>query len=218
MRAALWKSVRFIAAPKVSQFRLFVWLSSAVLPDNLTIAILREDACSFGVLSSKWHVEWSLRLGSTLEDRPTYTPTTTFETFPFPEGLTPNIAAADYAADPRAVRIAAAAKALDEKRRAWLNPADLVQIVPEIVPTAPPGEAPVKYPDRILPRSEEAAIKLKQRTLTKLYNERPQWLADLHDTLDRAVAAAYGWPEDISTDDALAKLLALNLERAAAGR
>jgi hypothetical protein len=90
--------------------------------------------------------------------------------------------------------------------------------MPEIVPTAAPGEAPVKYPDRILPKSEEAAEILKTRTLTKLYNARPQWLADLHDTLDRAVAAAYGWPEDISTDEALQRLLALNLERAAAGR
>ena len=151
-----------------------------------------------------------------LEDRPRYTPTTTFETFPFPEGLTPNIPAADYAGDPRAQRIAAAAKRLDELRRAWLNPPDLVDIAPEITPTAAPGEAPRRYPDRILPKNAEAAVKLKARTLTNLYNERPRWLADAHDALDRAVAAAYGWPEDIATDDALARLLALNLERARA--
>ena len=149
---------------------------------------------------------------------PRYTPTTTFETFPFPQGLTPNVKAAAYADDPRAKRIAAAAKELDDKRRAWLNPPDLVDIVPEVIPTAAPGEAPVKYPDRIMPKTAEAAQKLAERTLTKLYNQRPQWLASLHEALDRAVAAAYGWPEDISTDDALARLLALNLERAAAGR
>ena len=120
--------------------------------------------------------------------------------------------------DPRAKRIAAAAKALDEKRRAWLNPSDLVDIVPEIVPTAAPGEAPVKYPDRVLPKNAEAALKLKDRTLTNLYNQRPQWLASLHDALDRAVAAAYGWPEDISTEEAMARLLALNLQRAEKGR
>jgi len=44
----------------------------------------------------------------------------------------------------------------------------------------------------------------------------PRWLADAHDALDRAVAAAYGWPEDILTEDALARLLALNLELAKA--
>ena len=129
-------------------------------------------------------------------------------------GLTPNIPAADYADDPRAHRIAAAAKRLDELRRAWLNPPDLVDIVPEITPTAAPGEAPRRYPDRILPKTAEAAVKLKERTLTNLYNERPRWLADAHDALDRAVAAAYGWPEDIATEEALARLLALNLERA----
>ena len=59
-------------------------------------------------------------------------------------------------------------------------------------------------------------MKLKERTLTNLYNQRPRWLADAHDALDRAVANAYGWPEDISTEDALQRLLALNLERAAA--
>lgn len=133
-----------------------------------------------------------------------YTPTTTFETFPFPEGLTPNIPAADYAANPRAIRIAQAAKRLDDLRKAWLNPPDLIRIEPEVVPG---------YPDRILPKDADAAQKVKQRTLTNLYNQRPQWLADAHETLDRAVAAAYGWPEDISTEEALEKLLALNLAR-----
>ena len=142
-----------------------------------------------------------------------YTPTTTFETFPFPEGLTPNIPAVDYADDPRARRIAEAAKELDDLRRAWLNPPDLVDIVPEVTPTAAPGETPRRYPDRIVPKSAEAAVKLKERTLTSLYNQRPRWLADAHEALDRAVASAYGWPEDISTDDALARLLALNQER-----
>jgi hypothetical protein len=86
------------------------------------------------------------------------------------------------------------------------------------VPTAAPGEAPRRYRDRILPRNAEAAVKLKERTLTNLHNQRPAWLAELHDELDRAVAAACGWPEDIATDEALARLLVLNLERAAAGR
>jgi hypothetical protein len=46
-------------------------------------------------------------------------------------------------------------------------------------------------PDRILPKDQAAAAILAKRTLTNLYNERPQWLADAHETLDRAVAAAY---------------------------
>ena len=155
------------------------------------MVIARDDDTIFGVLHSSLSRAWSLRLGSWLGvgNDPRYTPTTTFETFPFPEGLTPNIPAADYADDPRAQRIAAAAKRLDELRRAWLNPPDLVDIVPEITPTAAPGEAPRRYPDRIVPKTVEAAVKLKERTLTNLYNQRPRWLADAHDALDRAVAA-----------------------------
>jgi hypothetical protein len=71
------------------------------------------------------------------------------------------------------------------------------------------------YPDRILPKDEAAAKELKKRTLTNLYNARPAWLAGPHDRLDAAVAAAYGWPADMSKDDALARLLELNRARTA---
>ena len=220
LRKAIGGLRRFIVTPVVAKYRIFVWIAGYVLPTNLVDVIARDDDTTFGILHSRFHEAWSLRLGTWLGvgNDPRYTPTTTFETFPFPAGLTPDIAAADTAADPRAQRIATAAKTLDELRRAWLDPPDLVEIVPEITPTAAPGEAPRRYPDRILPKNVEAAVKLKARTLTNLYNQRPRWLADAHDALDRAVAAAYGWPEDVATDDALQRLLALNLERAAAQR
>jgi type II restriction/modification system DNA methylase subunit YeeA len=180
------------------------------LPDSATVAVARDDDTSFGILHSRFHESWSLRLGTWLGvgNDPRYTPTTTFETFSFPEGLTPNIPAKRYASDPRAVAIAKAARHLDELRNAWLNPPDLIDIVPEVVSG---------YPDRILPKNEITAVELKKRTLTNLYNARPQWLADAHRDLDAAVAAAYGWPAAISEEDALAKLLELNLARAAAG-
>jgi type II restriction/modification system DNA methylase subunit YeeA len=138
---------------------------------------------------------------------PRYTPTTCFETFPFPEGLTPNIAVADYVTDLRAKSIAAAAVELNELREAWLNPVDLVKRVPEVV---------AGYPDRILPIDEEAATVLKKRTLTNLYNERPAWLDDAHRDLDVAVAEAYGWPADLTDEQVLERLFKLNQERAAA--
>jgi len=56
---------------------------------------------------------------------------------------------------------------------------------------------------------------LKKRTLTNLYNARPSWLTLAHRTLDHAVLDAYGWPHDLSDDEILARLLGLNLERAA---
>lgn len=88
-----------------------------------------------------------------------------------------------------------------------MNPPDLVKRVPEVVPG---------YPDRILPVDEKAAKDLKDRTMTKLYNERPAWLDHAHRELDAAVAAAYGWPADLSDDEILERLFKLNQERAAA--
>ena len=83
------------------------------------------------------------------------------------------------------IAIAQAAKELNELRDAWLNPPD----------------------------ASEA--ELKKRTLTNLYNARPTWLGNAHRRLDEAVCAAYGWPADLSDDEILARLLALNLARAA---
>ena len=72
----------------------------------------------------------------------------------------------------------------------------------------------MRYP-RLEPRDADCAAKLKQRTLTNLYNERPAWLDLAHKKLDVAVAAAYGWPADLTDEQILERLLALNLERAA---
>jgi hypothetical protein len=72
----------------------------------------------------------------------------------------------------------------------------------------------VVYP-RLEPKDAKCAADLKKRTLTKLYNERPAWLDLAHKKLDAATAAAYGWPADLSDEQILEKLLALNLERAA---
>ncbi len=72
----------------------------------------------------------------------------------------------------------------------------------------------IRYP-RLETRNAEFAAKLKDRTLTRLYNERPAWLDYAHRKLDAAVAAAYGFPADLTDEQILERLLALNLERAA---
>ena len=206
-RPVMWKSLeglsRYIATPTVAKHRLFVWLDVRVCPDHQLIVIARDDDTTLGILHSRFHESWSLRLGTSLEDRPRYTPTTTFQTFSFPPRLSPDTPAANYAKDPRALAIAAAARRLVELRDRWLNPPEWVEWVDEPVPG---------YPKRPVPRHEAAAKELKKRTLTNLYNARPQWLADAHDALDAAVATAYGWDTDISEEDALERLLALNLQ------
>lgn len=195
---------RLIVTPRVAKYRIFTWAPRRTLPDSAVVAIARDDDTTFGILHSRFHELWSLRMGTSLEDRPRYTPTTTFETFPFPEGLTPDIPASAYADDPRAQDIAAAAARLNELRENWLNPPDLVRREPEVV---------AGYPDRILPVDKAAAAVLKKRTLTNLYNQRPAWLDHAHRALDEAVAAAYGWPVDLSDDEVLEKLFALNQKR-----
>ena len=133
---------------------LFGWTHQSS-PIRLLSPSPRDDDTTFGILHSHFHELWALRMGTFLGvgNDPRYTPSTTFETFPFPEGLTPNIPAADYADDPRAQKIAAAAARLNELRENWLNPSDLVRREPEVVPG---------YPDRLLPVDEGAAKELKK--------------------------------------------------------
>ena len=206
-RQGMWRALdglsRYIATPTVAKHRLFVWLDARICPDHQLIVIARDDDVTFGVLHSRFHEAWSLRLGTSLGkgNDPRYTPTTTFETFPFPEGLSPDIPASRYADDPQATAIAKAARRLVSLRDRWLNPPEWVEWMEEPVPG---------YPKRPVARNEAAEKALKKRTLTNLYNARPQWLDDAHTTLDHAVAAAYGWPADISDEDALRELLALN--------
>ena len=84
--------------------------------------------------------------------------------------------------------VGAAARELDQSRHNWLNE-------PE---------------DKLRPKKSE------RRTLTKLYNQRPTWLANAHRKLDEAVFAAYGWPESpdaLSDAQIVGRLLDLNLTR-----
>ncbi len=211
-RQGMWEALtgctRFIVTPRVSRHRVFAWRELPTVADSATIAIARDDDTIFGILHSRFHELWALGMGTWLGvgNDPRYTPTTTFETFPFPEGLTPDVSAAAYADDPRAIAIANAARRLNELRENWLNPSDLVRREPEVVPG---------FPDRTLPVSEEAAQVLRKRTLTNLYNERPAWLDHAHRVLDEAVAAAYGWPANFPDEEVLSHLFTLNQERAA---
>ena len=208
-RPGLWRAFasisRYIATPMVAKHRLFVWCDPRICPDQQLIVIARDDDTTFGILHSRFHEAWSLRLGTWLGvgNDPRYTPTTTFETFPFPEGLSPDVPAADYAGAPRAVAVAEAARRLVELRDRWLNPPEWVEWVDEPAPG---------YPKRPVARDDAAAKELKARTLTNLYNARPRWLADAHAVLDAAVAEAYGWDTGISENEALQNLLTLNAE------
>ena len=212
LRNALIGRDRFLATSRVAKHRFFVWLPVAVLPDSRLYAICRSDDTTFGVLHSRMHEVWALANASRHGDgdeggRPTYNAKTCFEAFPFPAGMTPADTATGATTGPLADTIAAAAQRLNELRGNWLNPAEWVDRVPEVVPG---------YPDRIIPKPGHEAV-LKKRTLTNLYNLRPAWLDGAHKTLDAAVATAYGWTDytpAMSDDEILRRLLALNLQKA----
>jgi hypothetical protein len=212
MRKCLAGLPRFIVTPEVSKHRIFSWLDSVFLADHQTRTFGHADDFFFGVLQSKAHEVWALKLGTRLETRPRYTPSTCFGTFPMPK---PSPA--------QEQAIAEAARELNDLREGWLNPPEWTREEVLEFPGTPggpwsryiaPGTNTVRYP-RIVPKDDASEALLKKRTLTRLYNERPTWLDLAHKKLDAAVFAAYGWDPAMSEDDLLAALLALNLERAA---
>ncbi|RQR29571.1 class I SAM-dependent DNA methyltransferase [Burkholderia sp. Bp9143] len=227
MFAAIQGLRRFIVTPEVSKHRVFAWLSLGTVPDKNLVVIAREDFVTFGVLHSRMHELWALRMGTSLEDRPRYTSSTTFRTFPFPPGLTPEDtshrrtevlsggalipASLSAAIRTHAATIASAAKRLDDLREAWLNPPEWTMRVSEILPM---GMKTSPYPDRIETKPGRERD-LARRTLTNLYNERPSWLNTVHENLDKAVASAYGWTDYTPTmpeEIILGRLFTLNLE------
>ena len=263
LREALTALPRFIVTPRVAKHRFFVFLDATVLPDTRLNVIARADDFTMGVLSSRLHEVWSLANASMhgVGNDPTYNAKSCFETFPFPEGLTPADTAhqqtevieggaliptglpAGISAAPTSVSasnvplaqskraqeaikniatettlrthaeaIARAAKRLNDLREVWLNPPEWTQKLPEVIPL---GMQTSPYPDRIVAKHGHEKD-LAERTLTRLYNQRPAWLHAAHQTLDAAVAAAYGWTDDsaeMPDDEILKRLLALNLAR-----
>ena len=201
---------RYICTGETGKHRHFHFLDNSILPDHRLIAFGLDGGFHLGVLSSRLHSAWSLAAGGTLTDRPVYNKSVCFDTFPFPN-----------ASPEQQARIADLAERMDEHRK----------------------------------RQQEQHQTL---TLTKLYNVLEQLrsgevltdkerviheqgiisvLRELHDDLDRAVFAAYGW-EDLAAklvglpgatmpladkpeaqveaeEELLHRLVALNLQRAA---
>lgn len=203
MRRALAGLERYIATPRVSKYRIFTWVDSAVVPDTRLTVIARDDDLTLGILQSRIHEVWSVHKGGWhgVGNDPQYTATEGFETFPFPEGLEPNVQVRDRYRTPESHAISEAASRLYQLRQSWLFPPNLVKRVAEVAP---------ELPDRLIPVDGAAELELKKRTLTNLYNINPAWLTNAHRALNEAVFAAYGWPQDLSDDEILNRLNTLN--------
>ena len=194
MREAL-SAPRFIVTPRVSKHRVFAWFSSSCIPDSRVFVFAGSDDFLFGVLQSSVHELWSLRMGARHGDgdeggRPAYNATTCFETFFVP------LMANEKSSSPASMRIAEAAKKLNEQRERWLNPPEWIEPLAAKIDAADkfedvPPEARALVRQSAIMAAAAKDTRLKKRTLTNLYNERPTWLKLAHQQLDRAVLAAY---------------------------
>ncbi len=188
LRPAIAGLGRFVATVEIAKHRIFEFLGGDVTPDNRIVVIATDNAFDLGVLSSNSHVAWSLFSGGTLEDRPSYSKSQVFDPFPFP----------DASSEQRTI-IADLAEELDATRKAALAE------VPGLTMTE-------IYNLREKLRSG-ATLDLAEQDHARA--ARAGIVNRLHEQIDEAVAAAYGWPADLPPSEVVARLVALNSERAA---
>jgi hypothetical protein len=184
-----------LITPRVSKYRVWSRSNSITLPDCMLVAFARSDDYFFGVLQSSLHELWGLHQGTRLETRPRYTPTSCFETFALP--WSPGGEPHDHLSiHPLYEAIAEAALDLNELRERWLNPPEWIEpLRQQVLATEDFSEVPEDARPALIESAVAAAAakdaRLKKRTLTNLYNQRPDWLKNAHHKLDRAVLAAY---------------------------
>jgi hypothetical protein len=188
-RPALVRITRYIATVETAKHRIFQFLDAVILPDNKLVSIGSDDSFVLGVLSSNIHTTWALRAGGLLEDRPVYVKSRCFDPFPFPT-----------ADDHQKQRIRIIAEDLDAHRKRVLT----------------------EHPHLTLTGLYNVLEKLRAGTAPDTLDTADRRIFDdglvlilkeYHDELDTAVAAAYGWPADLSDNDILVRLVALNQER-----
>jgi hypothetical protein len=191
LRGFLDGLTRYIATVETAKHRVFQFLDVSILPDNMLVSMGLNDGFHLGVLSSSIHGTWCSFAGGTLEDRPRYTKSRCFDPFPFPD-------------PPETLRdeIGALAEELDALRKSVLaeHPHLTLTGLYNVLERLRAGALPGDLDDRERRILDDGLVLV---------------MKDLHDRIDAAVAAAYGWPADLPEDEILARLVALNAERAA---
>jgi hypothetical protein len=187
MRDALAGLNRYIATVRVAKHRIFVFLDESILPESRVMAIALEDAYFLGVLSSRFHITWSLAAGALHESRPTYNNTLCFNPFPFPN-CTPE----------QRQRIRELAESLDAHRKARQDEHPGLTLTGMYN-----AQERLRSGQPFTPAEKKAHEQALGTVLLTLHNE-----------LDAAVADAYGWPEDLSDSEIVSRLVELNKVRA----
>jgi hypothetical protein len=211
MRKAIAELERFIVTPKTAKYRLFIWLSHPALPDQSLYVIARSDDYTFGILHSSVHEIWVRRKGTQLREAESgsrYSPTETFETFPFPWPLGDEPKENEYVK-----LVGEQAKKLVAFRQKWLNPDEVYS-----------GEKTLKK--RTLTNLYNA-LEYYQTNFKGMYRDIKKWERDtnkivsleeieeldyIHNALNSAVLQSYGW-DTLTDEEVLERLLTLNLER-----
>lgn len=194
LRIALGSLGRCIITSEVSKHSVFVFSeTNAMQFDGSLIVIAHDDAFVLGLLSSQAHVIWKLAAGGTLEDRPRYQLSNCFDPFPFPHTED----------DALKARIRNAAEALDALRR------DVLAKHPDLTVTK------LYNTLEALRVAEAAGAVLSEKDRDLAVRGCVSLIRQYHDEIDAAVAEAYGWPANLSDEQILERLVALNKERAA---
>ncbi len=172
LRAAIRPLGRYIGTPETARHRIFQFISAEILSDHKILCVALADAWLLGVLSSRVHVFWALATGGHLGvgNDPVYNKTRCFDTFPFPD-----------ATEPEKARIRQLAEDLDahRKSRQALYPGLTLTGMYNVLEQLRSGE-PLTPKERLI--HEQGLVSV---------------LRQLHDELDAAVLAAYGW-EDLA--------------------
>jgi hypothetical protein len=188
LRPALAGLRRYIATLATSKHRIVSFIDSSILPDDALICIGSAEGWHLGILSSRVHSIWALAAGGLLENRPRYNKSLCFDPFPFPAATPAQCAA-----------IGAVADELDAHRKARMaaHPHLTLTLIYNVLERVRSGA--------VLTETERDVHDAGQISI----------LRHLHDRLDEAVAAAYGWPADLPATEIVACIVALNAQRRA---
>jgi hypothetical protein len=180
---------RFIATVETTKHRVFVFIDESELLEHGVIGIGHDDAATIGILSSSTHVCWSLANGGTLEDRPRYNKDVCFDPFPFPEA---------NSIQKQTIRVIAEELDAHRKRVLAEHPNLHLTGLYNVLDMLRTGTKPDELDEHDRKIFDDGLVLI---------------LKELHDKLDVAVTEAYGWPADLSDDEILARLVALNKQR-----
>lgn len=194
LRPALRNLARYVATTRTARHRIFSFIDAAVVAESKLVVIADDDAVRLSVLSSSAHEAWSLAAGGWLGagNDPTYNHSDCFNTFPFPDCKLEQTS-----------RLRELGERLDAHRKArqgehpGLTLTQMYNVLERLRGIDASGSGEV----------------LEGRELDIYHKGQIGLLKDLHDQIDIAVANAYGWPVDLTDEEILGRLVALNRER-----